>query len=89
MQHPDKLTFKNAMASAPHCVTISVSLVSLDSTSANTTKNLMEPNKKNFFRSSPYIGNIASRIRLILDFICCCFFSVFVTSRLSLPHLNM
>ena len=51
------------MASAPHCVTTSVSFVSLVNVNAMIIKNLIEPSNKNFLTSSlPCIGKIACRI---------------------------
>jgi hypothetical protein len=44
-------TLRKAMASAPHCVTTSVSLVSLVKVKAKMIKNLMEPIKRNLVTS--------------------------------------
>ena len=50
------------MASAPHCVTTSVSLVSLVSVNAMMMKNLIEPIKRNLWTSSgPWIGKSVRR----------------------------
>ena len=58
----DALTFRNAMASAPHCVTIRVSLVSRVSVSAMIMKNLIDPINKNFSTSSfPWMGKSVRR----------------------------
>lgn len=54
-----RLTLRNAIASAPHCVTTSVSLVSRVRVSAIITKNLMAPMRRNFLTSFLWIGKTA------------------------------
>ena len=58
---PSTLTFRKAMASAPHSATTMASFPSRVSVSAITTKNLIDPMSKNLVISEESMGNSARR----------------------------